>query len=73
MSKAKIETALHEGNEFDSQIQQEIDELELAETTRGAGDLKFAFDSSIVAEVKSIMDSLVEPSENVLRNSNKFL
>ena len=50
-----------------------IDELELAETVRGAGDLKFALDVSIVAEVQSIVDSLVEPSENVLQNSNKLL
>ena len=73
VSKAKIDTALHEGDEFDTQVQLEIDELELAETARGAGDLKFALDGSIVAEVQSIVDSLVESSENVLRDSNKFL
>ena len=51
VSKAKIDTALHEGDEFDSRVQGEIDELELAETTRGADDLKFALDGSIVGEV----------------------
>ena len=71
VSKAKIDTVLYEGDEFDSQIQQKI--YELAETTRGAGDLEFAPDASIFVEVQAIVDSLVESSENVLRNSNKFI
>ena len=50
-----------------------IDELELAETTRGAGDLKSALDDSIIVQVKAIVGSVVKQNENFLRNSNKLL